>query len=185
MATATQRVFFALWPDAPARAALAGLAREVALETGGRPTPANLIHLTLAFVGDQTSIRVDSLRRLAGGIRARCFALALDEIGGFERTGIAWLGASAPQPGLGALHDDLAAALRARGFPVDARPYAPHLTLARRSTPIDRRSVQPIRWPVTSFALVASELAGGGPSYRTIADWPLAALPGDALELTK
>ena len=171
-----QRVFFALWPDSPARAALAGLAREVALESGGRPTAANLIHLTLAFVGDQPAIRVDSLRRLAAGIRTGGFMLALDEIGGFARTGIAWLGASAPQPGLVALRDNLAAALQARGFPVDARPYAPHLTLARRSVnAVDRRLVQPVRWRVTSFALVGSELAGGGPSYRTIAEWGLAA----------
>jgi 2'-5' RNA ligase len=174
MAVATQRVFFALWPDTAARAALAGLAREVALESGGRPTAANLIHLTLAFVGDQTAIRIDALRSLAGGVRARGFVLALDEIGTFRRTGIAWLGASAPRPELATLHDDLAAALRAQGFPTDERPYAPHLTLARRSVAaIDRRWVEPIRWRVTSFAMVASELAGGGPSYRTLAEWPL------------
>jgi 2'-5' RNA ligase len=173
----SRRFFFALWPDAPAQALLAGLAREVALESGGRPTLANLIHLTLAFVGDQPAIRVDSLRRLAGVIRVRSFVLALDKVGGFERTGIAWLGSSAPQAELAELHDDLAAGLRSRGFPVDERPYAPHLTLARRSaTVIDRRLPQPIRWRVTSFTLVASELANSGPAYRTIAEWPLVSI---------
>jgi 2'-5' RNA ligase len=173
----SRRFFFALWPDAPAQALLAGLAREVALESGGRPTLPHLIHLTLAFVGEQPAIRVDSLRRLAGVIRARAFVLALDKIGGFERTGIAWLGSSAPQAELAALHDDLTAALRSRGFPVDDRPYAPHLTLARRSTTvIARRLPQPIRWRVTSFTLVASELVGDGPAYRTIADWPLVSI---------
>jgi len=174
MADSTQRVFFALWPDAPARAMIAGLAREVALESGGRPTALNHIHLTLAFVGEQPAIRVDSLRRLAGAVRARAFMLALDEIGGFRRTGIAWLGSSEAQPELAALHDDLTRALQSRGFPVDVRSYAPHLTLARRSTTvIDRRLSQPIRWRVNSFTLMASELASGGPAYRTIAEWPL------------
>ncbi|HEY2969090.1 MAG TPA: RNA 2',3'-cyclic phosphodiesterase [Casimicrobiaceae bacterium] len=172
----SRRLFFALWPDEPARALIAGLAREVALESGGRPTALNHIHLTLAFVGEQPAIRIDSLRRLAGVVRARAFMLALDEIGGFRRTGIAWLGASAAQPGLAALHDDLAHALQSRGFPVDERPYAPHLTLARRSTTvIDRRLSQPIRWRVNSFTLMASELAASGPAYRTIAEWPLVA----------
>ncbi len=169
-----QRVFFALWPDASARAMIAGLAREVALESGGRPTALNHIHLTLAFVGEQPAIRVDSLRRLAGAVRAPAFMLALDEVGGFRRAGIAWLGSSGPQPELATLHHDLARALQTRGFPVDERPYAPHLTLARRSTTvIDRRLSQPIRWRVTSFTLMASELAPSGPAYRTIAEWPL------------
>jgi 2'-5' RNA ligase len=171
------RFFFALWPDAAARAVLADLAREVALESSGRPTLASLIHLTLAFVGEQPAIRVDSLRRLAGAVRARAFVIALDRIDGFQRTGIAWLGSSASQPELTALHDELTTALRSRAFPVDERSYAPHLTLARRSTAvIDRRLPQPIRWCVTSFTLVASEFAGGGPAYRTIGEWPLVSI---------
>jgi len=173
-AAATQRVFFALWPDAPARALLARLAREVALESGGRPALPELIHLTLAFVGEQPAICVDSLRRLAAVIRARSFVLALDRVGGFQRTGIAWLGSSAPQAELLALHDDLAAALRSRAFQVEERTYAPHLTLARHSAAvIDQRLSEPIRWRVTSFALSASELGQDGPAYRTIAEWPL------------
>src|SRR5258708_7024483 len=173
-ASATQRVFFALWPDAPARALLASLAREIALESGGRPTLPNLIHLTLAFVGEQPAIRVDSLRRLAGVIRARSFVLALDKVGGFKRTGIAWLGSSAPQAELLSLHADLASALRSRAFQVEERTYGPHLPLARHSIPvIDQRLSEPIRWRVTSFALSASELGQGGPVYRTIAEWPL------------
>ncbi len=172
----SQRVFFALWPDAGVRAALAGLAREVALESGGRPTAPDLIHLTLAFIGEQPAMRVDTLRHLAGGIRTPAFALALDEVGGFRRTGIAWVGSSMPQPELAALRDDLARALQSQGFPVDERPYAPHLTLARRSTTvINRRLLEPIRWCATSFTLMASDLGASGPAYRTIAKWRLVA----------
>jgi len=46
-----------------------------------------LIHLTLAFVGAQPAIRVDSLRRLAGLVRASSFVLALDKVGGFQAGG--------------------------------------------------------------------------------------------------
>jgi len=170
----TRRFFFALWPDPPARTLLGGLAREVALESGGRPTLPDLIHLTLAFVGAQPAIRVDSLRRVAGLVRASSFVLALDKIGGFQRAGIAWLGSTKPQSELLALQRDLADALRMRAFPVEDRSYAPHLTLARRSTTVvDRRLPQPVGWRVSSFVLVASETAETGPFYRTIAEWPL------------
>src|SRR5271169_5368820 len=93
----SQRVFFALWPDAALRTTMADLAREVARASGGRPTAADRIHLTLAFLGEQPADRVETLRRLGGGLRARAFTLALDALGGFPRTGIAWLGASVPQ----------------------------------------------------------------------------------------
>jgi 2'-5' RNA ligase len=177
VATATQRLFFALWPDPRARAQLASLAREVALESGGRPTLPDRLHLTLAFVGEQPAIRVDSLSRLGGLIRARDFVLALNRIGGFPRTGIAWLGASAVQAELGALHTELTGVLRSRGFPIEARPYAPHLTLARHSTTVVERTLhQPISWRANSFSLVASEPGGDGPAYRTIGAWPLASL---------
>jgi RNA 2',3'-cyclic 3'-phosphodiesterase len=177
VARATQRVFFALWPDAQARAQLAGLAREVALESGGRPTPPDRIHLTLAFVGEQPTIRVDSLCRLGGLIRARDFVLALSRIGGFSRTGVAWLGAATAPAELAALHAELTGALRSRGFPVDERAYAPHLTLARHSTTVVERTLpQPISWRATSFSLVASDPGSGGPAYRSIAAWPLVSL---------
>jgi 2'-5' RNA ligase len=173
-ASTTRRMFFALWPDPAARAAIGRLAREVALETCGRPTLPEMIHLTLAFVGPQPPIRVDSLRRLAGMIRGRAFVLALDRVGVFEKPGVAWLGASALQEDLATLQRDLADALRSRGFPVDARPYTPHLTLARRATfAVERRLPEPIGWRVSTFTLVASETSGAVPVYRTVAQWPL------------
>ncbi len=169
-----QRVFFALWPAAPLQALLGELAREVAREGGGRPTAPHRIHLTLAFLGEQPAARVEALRGLAGAIRARAFALALDAVGAFPRTGVAWLGASAPQPELEALHGELAAALCRFGFAVDERPFAPHLTLARCAAhTLDRRLPQPLSWRVGSFVLAVSERGHGGPSYRKLAEWPL------------
>ena len=172
-----KRYFFALWPDPPARAALARLAREVALESCGRPTLPDQIHLTLAFVGPQPAIRLDSLRRLGNLIRGQAFALALDRIGVFPKTEIAWLGATTLQHELSALQRDLADALRSRGFPVDTRPYTPHLTLARKATvAVERRLAVPIGWRVGAFTLVSSETSGAAPVYRNVAQWSLVTL---------
>jgi 2'-5' RNA ligase len=73
---------------------------------------------------------------------------------------------------------DLVAALAARGVATEARPYRPHVTLARRcaapaSAPID----PPIAWPVDGAVLMSSRLLSDGPRYRPIASW-LAASQG-------
>jgi RNA 2',3'-cyclic 3'-phosphodiesterase len=170
----SQRVFYALWPPVPLQAALGELAREVARDGGGRATAPHRIHLTLAFLGEQPAARVEALLGLGGAIQARAFALALDAVGGFPRTGVAWLGTSASQAELEALHRELAAALRRSGFAVDERPFAPHLTLARcGARTLDRRLPQPLCWRVSTFVLAVSEVGPGGPTYRTLAEWPL------------
>jgi 2'-5' RNA ligase len=174
MAAATLRVFFAVWPEPSLRASLAALAAEIARESRGRPTAPENLHLTLAFLGEQPSSRMAALCALAARVAGQPFALTLDEIGCFRKASIAWLGASAPQLELVALHERLANELRARGFPIDERPYAPHLTLARRIEAAIRRSLPaPIIWKVSSFALMASETTASGPSYRNLAEWPL------------
>ena len=174
MAEAALRVFFALWPDAALRCALADLAGEVARATRGRPTAGENIHLTLAFLGAQRPDRVVLLRALAERVHGSPFAVTLDEIGCFRRSAIAWLGSSAAQAELVDLQERLASALRERGFPVDDRSYAPHLTLARRvEAPVRRQLPVPIEWKVSSFALVASETGRSGPTYRTLAEWSL------------
>jgi 2'-5' RNA ligase len=175
MAAAALRVFFAVWPDPLLLTSLAALAAEVARETRGRPTASENIHLTLAFLGEQPVSRMAPLCALAALVRGQQFALTLDEIGCFRKAGIAWLGASAPQLELGALQERLAGELRASGFPIDERPYAPHLTLARRIGVAIRRSLAaPIVWKVSSFALMVSETTASGPNYRSLAEWPLA-----------
>lgn len=173
-ADASRRVFFALWPDAAARSALDVLAREAAELSGGRATAASCLHLTLAFLGAQPAAGVERLCALAGGVRANAFALLLDTLGSFTRTGIVWLGARTLQPQLATLQGELCAALQLQGFALDQRPYAPHLTLARRGTRLIERSLpQAIGWRVQSFALVGSELGRQGPVYRNIATWAL------------
>ena len=171
----SQRVFFALWPDPPARSRLGELSRVVVEDSGGRGIAENLLHLTLAFLGEQSADRVAALKRVAASIEASGFLLALDELGAFRREGIAWLGASALPAELVALHRQLSEALQAEGFATDRRAYAPHLTLARRVTRAQsRRLAEPVRWRVASFALVESEISRQGPRYRTVGEWPLA-----------
>jgi len=176
MGGAALRVFFAVWPEPSLRTSLAGLAAEAAREARGRPAAVENIHITLAFLGEQPVSRMAVLCAIGARSGGPPFSIALDEIGCFRKAGVAWLGASAPQLELLALQQRLASELRSRRFPIDDRPYSPHLTLARRiEVAIRRRRLSaPVVWTVSSFALMASETTASGPIYRRLAEWPLA-----------
>jgi 2'-5' RNA ligase len=64
--------------------------------------------------------------------------------------------------------------LRAAGFHIEPRPFAPHVTLARRvrcaSLP---RLESPLTWPVREFALLESIAQPLHPRYETLAVFPL------------
>ena len=133
-AGAALRVFFALWPDARARDALAALARDAAAQAQGRAPAAENLHLTLAFLGDVAPGRVAILQAIGRHVSAAvpAFTLSLDCTGMFRGSGIAWAGASATPPELAGLVARLREALVAEGFALERRAFQPHVTLARR-----------------------------------------------------
>ncbi|HZZ93524.1 MAG TPA: RNA 2',3'-cyclic phosphodiesterase [Usitatibacter sp.] len=166
------RLFFAIWPAAPARDALARLAADVARVTQGRAVEGAKIHLTLAFLGEVAQPRMAEVRAAASGLRARRFDLSLDRLGSFRRSRVAWATASVLPPELTALQVPLEEALTARGFELEARPYRPHITLARRTVErLPAASIAPVAWPCEELALVVSDLATG--QYRTLESWAL------------
>ena len=166
------RVFFALWPDEPARAKLAALAGRVADEGGGRPVPAANLHLTLAFLGDVPDDRVGVAKRVASGIGGPAFELALDRLGSFRRAGVSWAGPSCPPGALAHLQSSLERALRSAGFALEERPFAPHLTLARKLVrPGAAAAIDPVAWDVEGFVLVESAREKG--AYAQVAGWEL------------
>lgn len=176
MTNATLRLFFALWPDPVTRAALAALARSTADQTGGRATAPGNVHLTLAFLGVQPQDSIGTLVGLARAVAAAPFALALDHVDCWRKNGVAWAGTSEMPKPLATLQQALAATLAAAGVVADdRRPFAVHVTLARKvAMPLHRRAIAPIAWPVDAMALVASDLGPGGPAYRVVEALPLA-----------
>lgn len=164
------RTFFAISPDHAARAALAEGAGWAAKSCGGRPTRAELIHLTLMFVGSTRRERVGDLIALMNAIDVPAFDLKLDSIGWFRHNGIVWAGSQSPPDGLITLQSSLARGAERLGFSLDVRPYSPHLTLARdahRSLPATT-VLPPLSWRVSSFELMSSQLGGTGPRYEVL-----------------
>lgn len=89
------------------------------------------LHLTLAFIGE--SGREDELCRVLEKLEGEPFPLWVEGFGTFRREGgdICWLGLRRSEALL-ALHRQLSEGLERAGFPVERRPFRPHLTLGRQ-----------------------------------------------------
>ena len=167
------RLFFAIEPAEDALRSLAESAAALARDVGGRPMPAGKIHLTLAFLGEVGESRIALAEAAAEAASGRPFTLVLDRLGTFRRAGVAWAGASMPDPALLRLQGSLAAHLGARGFELEPRPFAPHVTLVRKiERPLRETAFEPVGWRVTDFALVRSNLVTG--EHETLRRWALA-----------
>ena len=166
------RLFFAIWPPAAARSALERLASDVALVASGKPVEAAKIHLTLAFLGEVDQARMSLAHAAADALRMPRFVLSLDRVGSFRRSRVAWAGASRTPEALATLQSALEEKLRASGFTLEARPFRPHITLARKIRErVPPAFIEPIAYACEEIALVVSDLGTG--EYRTLESWPL------------
>lgn len=127
--------------------------------------PENL-HLTLAFLGETPRLR--EAARIAAGISAGPFPLTA---GGTGRFGELWWVGVLPNPALEALASELRNALRNDGFPVEDRPFQPHITLARQVSfdTMPKLTVPDASMTVRRVSLMKSERIGGKLLYTEVA----------------
>ncbi|MFN2309995.1 MAG: RNA 2',3'-cyclic phosphodiesterase [Gammaproteobacteria bacterium] len=169
----TRRLFFALWPDAAARRALAGLLDGEAPQTGRR-VPEDNLHLTLAFVGNVTTAQRTCMEAAAATVEAAPFTVSLERLGYWPRPRVVWAGATATPAALTELVARLNARLSGCGYEPERRPYQAHVTLSRKAQAAPRRrAIAPIVWPAEDFCLVESASGDAGSIYRVLARWPL------------
>jgi 2'-5' RNA ligase len=150
----TRKLFFALWPDDAARAALAALQAPVA----GRLTPPAKLHLTLAFLGHVPADAVPALLGIRDRLSVPPLRLAIDCYGYFARPRIAWAGMTRVPAALVALHEELVRELAAAGLSAATHgAFKPHVTLAReaKEAPPDTPAT-PVIWTADRAVLVES-----------------------------
>lgn len=140
-------------------------------------------HLTLRFLGEtgQVGAVADALDK----VRAPGFALRAGTAGFFPSSRsprVVWLGLCQGAGECAALARQVEAALVPLGFAPEARPFRPHLTVARvrRQADDDWRGLAEelsrMRWPtirVESFSLMHSEPGPEGPEYSRVKSVPL------------
>ena len=162
----TLRLFIGLWPDAATRRSLTAWQARWAWPAGAAPVPPERLHLTVHFLGQVETARLPGLE---AGLRVpfEPFELRLGRAELWPR-GLAVLCPDEIPAGLAQLHTDLAETLQRLELPVEARPFRPHLTLARKAAAATPPAAAPeLRWRVGGYALVQSERG-----YRTLVGYP-------------
>lgn len=143
-------------------------------------------HITLSFIGDVDEGSTEDIHSALSGIKAPGFDVTLDGVGKFgsKVARLLWA-ALEPCPGLTHVHDKVHAALVQGGFPLEARSYKPHVTLAYLNgrTKADQTRVEtwlgsnaPFLAPafhVEGFSLIRSDMGHGGSHYSVLEQYKL------------
>lgn len=164
------RLFFAL--RCPPRLAEAITTWRDDLQLQGRPVATANLHLTLVFLGQQPLIQLPTLLSLAASVQVPAFDLHLDHLGRFN-SGLLYLAPNQPPEALQDLAQGLRDTLLDTGINLDDRPFRAHLSLLRRCPHLPADATPSFDWPVSHFALFASEQSTHGSHYRQLQQWPL------------
>ena len=173
-ASATRRLFFALWPDENCQAALEHASRKAARASGGRPMAVSNLHSTLAFLGAVRESQIAAVAEVGAQVRHAPFRLVLDRLEHWPKQGVLCLTSTAPSPIAADLALKLWKLLVPQGFVPDSRPYRPHVTVARKvMKPHALGPIHPVEWRIEDFALVESVTAPEGAQYTPLQHWLL------------
>jgi RNA 2',3'-cyclic 3'-phosphodiesterase len=159
------RIFFALWPPAETARDLAQWATQAQLQTGGKATSENKIHLTLAFLGEADPGKAVKAAQRVG---ANAHELPIEQARYWRENNIVWVGPrETPEP-LKALHARLSMELYREEFILERRPFAAHVTLIRKARAASLPPLPALEWPVSEFVLVRSSLSSKGSTYEPL-----------------
>jgi len=160
------RCFVAARPDPATRERLGRLASELQQRTpGGRRLRDELLHLTLAFIGELPQAQAHRASQAMQCLPVTPFDWRLDRVGYFEKAQIVWIAGAARE--VAALAQRVRAELCTLDLPCDPRPFIAHVSLLRdvarsaagRSP--DRCAVsgpiEPIVWRIDRVELLVSE----------------------------
>lgn len=146
------------------------------------------LHVTLKFLGEVPPAKVSAMESALGAIRsARPVTLDFRGMGFFpneKRPRVFWAGMEA-SANFKALAEDIDHGLHQLGFPLEDRPFTPHLTLARFDPPGLPPKLGPVAAGNSSrsfgsltsreFHLIESKLKSTGAEYTTLQSFPFVA----------
>lgn len=189
------RAFIAIELPPPLHAALAAAqaalrGNDAAVARAVRWVDTQAIHLTLKFLGDTPAQRLDAIgSALEQAAAARSpLTLSLARAGCFpnaRQPRVLWVGLGGELDGLAAMQAAIERAIAPLGFPAEARPFTPHLTLGRLrddASPAARQqlgaAMLALRIPAASFvvasvSLMRSDLRPDGAVYTRLRAAPL------------
>ena len=177
----TDRLFFALLPDAPAIARIERLIADLRHDHGlkGKALGASRFHVTLLHLGAFPCVPRELVDAACAAVQALTviptFKIGFDRVGSFSRRPsnmplvlLGEEGVIAAKAFQQALCKAMARAGEDDGG--DAH-YTPHLTLLYDDKHVARRAIEPITWTANEFVLVRSVIGQG--RHEVLARWPL------------
>ena len=155
-----------------------------------RWVPSSNVHLTLKFLGDVSPANLELLSQMFSVEvgQHQAFEMTFGGLGAFpnpKRPRVIWIGIQAPA-GLEALQHGIEAATATLGYPVEKRPFSPHLTIGRIKQNVSSTGMQKIRaaleetqvgslgtMRVAAVHLFKSDLKPSGAVYTRLFSAPL------------
>jgi RNA 2',3'-cyclic 3'-phosphodiesterase len=164
------RLFFALWPDAAVARQFTALTSQFNFEQPARMVDPKNYHVTVAFVGEVATARLESLQQIGRSLQARAFSMRFEAIENWPQARAVVAVVHEMPHALGDLWRGLRAAI---GFESDM-PFRAHVTLARNvpQAPV-HAAMSTIIWRVANFSLIRSDTGGIESSYTVVDTWPL------------
>lgn len=178
----TERLFLAISLPPAVRDTLASWAEPL---PGVTWTRGEQLHLTLRFLGDVPTDKIDPLATRLAQVKVAPFVLPIEGVGTFPPNRpprVVWIGVGSGHPRLFQLRQRLDDALLAAGLQVDLRVFQPHVTLARSTDGAaaavshwlhTHRDVTAPPFRVEAFDLYASELQPTGAVHTLKQRFPL------------
>jgi len=166
-----RRLFIGITATQAELAAVAAYRDRWTWPAGARLTPLDDVHLTLHFLGTVSSADEALVRAELAPVRVppMQFHLVRAEV---WPSGVAVLRPMEDEQ-LRSLHADVGEALSRIGWPIEQRPWKPHVTLARDARDATWPADPPaIVWEVSTFSLVWSRGGSGPTRYQVLDRWP-------------
>jgi RNA 2',3'-cyclic 3'-phosphodiesterase len=183
------RLFIAIELTNEIRSAVAGLQGELRnAAPQAKWVRAENLHVTLKFLGPTEPDKLVAIQNALGSLRnPEPGVLHFHGLGFFpneKRPRVFWMGMKA-SPNLPPLVEAIDHAMHKLGFPLETRPFAPHLTLARfepaglpakLGTAVTENSTRNFGSLIArEFHLIESKLKPTGAEYTTVQSFPFAA----------
>jgi 2'-5' RNA ligase len=177
--SATDRLFFALFPDATTAARIYALQQDLRVRHGlwGRPLAMDRLHVTLCHLGDYAGLPqavVAKAREAASSLMASPFEVTFDRaltFSGRAHNRPFVLRSKEGAAPVETFQRKLGAEMTMCGLGRFAKPYTPHMTLLYDSADVAEHAIEPMTWTVTEFRLVHSLL--GQTRHIPLGDWRL------------
>ncbi len=166
------RLFFALLPDAPAKAAISSLQQQLPKDKLRLYDVENL-HQTLVFLGEFAEADLMALITACQSIHLPPIEMQFEQLIFWPQPKVLCLLSQAVPNELLALVKALNQIAGSFDIKLDQRPYRPHITLARKASEVIHIDFAPVRFTADQFVLMQSKSTDNGPVYNPLYSWPL------------